>query len=287
MDQREMQRKLERDSKNKSHSEALKEKQQLNQMKLSETKIQMQQLEATRRQEFTQKERLNDEKRRIFETTRQDDLTQKQREATEKAAFIKNAIQRAGDAKHQKKLSALAKFDKAAEQKDQKDLEKKLAVEEQKEANYLNQLKMEKVRKQNEENAAGRVNKIQNDREMKERALEAANKQREEERIYKANLDAMKGLDKQDNVKRNERRKEYERNQLMMKQEAIDEKISRIKQEKANVRENRQVMKKQIDMDKASVQAKFTLVQQGKADPSILMKEVNCKRLFLFFFNRE
>jgi len=127
----------------------------------------------------------------------------------------------------------------------------------------------------NTENAQSRVNKIQHDRELKEKALDVANMQKAEERMYKANLDAMKRLDKEDNVKRNERKKEYERTQLMMKQGVIDEKISRIKQEKLDVRENRQVMKKQIDMDKANVQAKFTLVQQGKADPSILMKEVN------------
>jgi len=94
--------------------------------------------------------------------------------------------------------------------------------------------------------------------------------QKEEERTYTHNLAVLKQLDKHENVKRNERKKEYDRQMLIMKQALIDERIQKTKQDKNEVLQGKAEIKKKIEYEKQEMQEKFKLVQQGKLDPSTL-----------------
>lgn len=95
---RDRQRKDEQESAHRKKAEELKEKQQHNQQKLEETKKKMEATLDSRREEFVIKERLNDEKRLIFEQGRQEENRQKNVEAEQKQKEIKEAIRKAENA---------------------------------------------------------------------------------------------------------------------------------------------------------------------------------------------
>ena len=126
-----------------------------------------------------------------------------------------------------------------------------------------------------------KIGDIVGKRQDKEQKLEGINKQKDEERNYKHNLEVLKALDKHENVKRNERKKEYDRQMLVMKQALIDERIQNIKNEKNEVLQSKAQIKKKIELEKQEMAEKFKLVQQGKLDPaSLKVTDVNSKGLY-------
>lgn len=131
-------------------------------------------------------------------------------------------------------------------------------------------MQQDKVRQQNEENVRSKIGDVVSKRQEKEKKLEGLQHQKEDERTYKHNLDVLKSLDKHENVKRNERKKEYDRQMLIMKQALIDERIQKTKQEKHEVLQGKAEIKKKIEFEKQEMQEKFKLVQQGKLDPTSL-----------------
>merc|ERR1712183_462492 len=142
---RDRQRKEEQELAHRKKAEELKEKQALNQQKLKETKLKMEATLDSRREEYVIKERLNDEKRLIFEQSRQEEIRQKNLEAEKKQKEIKDAIKKAEAAILAKKLESQANFDKQAEQQERRNLEKKLAIEKQKELTHLKEIQQDKV----------------------------------------------------------------------------------------------------------------------------------------------
>eukprot|EP01016_Furgasonia_blochmanni_P000581 TRINITY_DN10154_c0_g2_i1.p1 TRINITY_DN10154_c0_g2~~TRINITY_DN10154_c0_g2_i1.p1 ORF type:complete len:190 (+),score=60.99 TRINITY_DN10154_c0_g2_i1:60-572(+) len=96
--------------------------------------------------------------------------------------------------------------------------------------------------------------------------LKQTQEQRSQELKMKHNLSVMKRLDRVENVQRISKVQDFERQKIMERIEADNERADRIKMERQQLLEARKEMKKQMELSKQEMLEKFDKVKRGKLD---------------------
>jgi hypothetical protein len=271
METKEQDRKRKMDEERQFKLQEAKAKQEEHKAKIEVAKSKNEQNMSLKRQQYNVKEKVAEEKKKMFEEVKakkreeNEAKFQKKEELIEKAKTSNQAtLLKKKDDYFQKQLQNQEKL-KIQEEELRREIEQKKKEEEE------NQKKREEKRKSNLSQLDSRKQNLLKIAEDKSMKMRSASEKRDAERALKNNLEQMKKLDKLEQVKRNERKKEWERNQLMGKILNENEKIEYMKSEKKNLLHEKADVKAKIDRDKEELAKKFQLVKEGKLNPHALL----------------
>jgi hypothetical protein len=227
-----------------------------------------------RKQEYEEKERQAEEKKKAYEHAKEVEREKVAEKFKKKEELIEKAKSSNQQILMKKKEDYFSQLAKNEEKKKLLEMEKKRELELQHQRELDKQKKREEKKEANlkiMESKKGTLIKTANDKDMK---LRATQDKREKDRMYQNNLEAMRKLDKLDNVKRNERKKEYERQQLWMKILDENQKIDQMKNDQKHLLMEKADVKAKIARDKEELARKFQLVKEGKLNPQALVENL-------------
>lgn len=104
--------------------------------------------------------------------------------------------------------------------------------------------------------------------EGKEESLQRVQREKEHQMLFRHNDEVIRRTDKKENVERIMKVQEYEREKLMGRIEEKMSKADHIKNERAQLLDQRQLMKKEIEKQKRDMMDKIDKLKQGKIDPN-------------------
>jgi hypothetical protein len=238
--------------------------------KINETKVKTEEMTKIRKKQYDEKEKVAQEKKLIFEKTKEELANRNAAVFKKKEEKIEKAKETTQTLLVQKKEEYFDKLKKNEEKKKLLEMTMKAEMERKREEELQLERKRQEILKNNVANLEDRKNKLLKGSEEKEQKIKSVNERKEEERKLRNNLEQIKKIEKLENVKRNERKKEYERQQLWAK--ILDEngKIDDLKSEKNKLMKEKMEVKIKIDKDKEILAQKFQLVKEGKLDPASL-----------------
>lgn len=264
-------RKQKQDEERKLKLDQTKAKQEHHLFKIEEAKQKGEQNMVLKRNQYDEKEKVAEEKKRMYEDTKQRMREDNEKKFQKKEELIERAKKSNQETLLKKKDDY---FDRQQKNKDKlriQEEEQRRLQEDKKRQEKENQKLREEARLKNLNQLEHKKTSLIKKAEEKDVALRSASEKKAYERALKNNLEQMKKLDKLEQVKRNERKKDWERQKLMGKILDENEKIDQLKHEKGNLLKEKAEVKAKIDRDKEELAKKFQLVKEGKLNPNALM----------------
>ena len=228
-----------------------------------------------RKHEYEEKERQAEEKKKAYEQSKEAEREKVSEKFKKKEELIEKAKSSNQQNLMKKKDDYFNQLSKNEERKKIIELEKKALLEQEKQREIDRQKKREEKKTSNITTLEKRKDTLVKAASEKDNKLKLVHDRREKDRMYQNNLETMRKIDKLDNVKRNERKKEYERQQLWMKILDENKKIDQMKSDKRGLLMEKADVKAKIGRDKEELARKFQLVKEGKLDPHALVDNLD------------
>ena len=252
-------------------AQQLQAKQEEHKAKIEETKTKNEQQAVQKKQKYDEKEKAAEEKKKLFEEKKEEAHKKNQEKFEKKEQNLQKARSASQATLVKKKEDYYDKMAKNEEKKKLQEAELKRELEENKRLEQENQKKREDIMKANKEGLESKKNTLVHKAQEKDTKLRTVKDRREAERMLEKNLEQIKKLDKLESVRRNERKKDWERNRLFQKILTDNEKIDQMKSEKKQLLHEKADIKAKIDRDREELARKFQLVKEGKMDPNSLV----------------
>ena len=243
-------------------------------IKIQETKAKNEAMIMDRKKKYDEKEKVADEKKEAFEEKKRAAHKANEEKFQKKEALLEKARSASQANLMKKKEDYDSKLRKNEEKKLIQEQEERKEAEARKHHEEENQRKREDKMKANKGQLEARKTALIGQAEEKDGKMRSAAEKRDAERMLRNNYEQMRKMDKLDMVKRNERKKEWERNRLWGKILSENEKIDQMKSERKNLLSEKANIKAKIDRDKEELAKKFQLVKEGRMDPHSLVSDI-------------
>jgi len=271
MEMKDQERKKKLEEERSIKAQQLKAKQEEHKAKIDETKHKNEHLAVQRKQKYDEKEKAAEEKKKMFEAKKEEAHLKNQEKFEKKEMNLQKARSASQATLIKKKEDYFEKMTKNEEKKKIQEADLKRELEEKKRLEQENQRKREEITKANKEGFETKKNTLVHKAQEKDSKLQTVKDRKEAERMLQKNLEQIKKLDKLESVRRNERKKDWERNRLFQKILTDNEKIGQMKSEKKQLLHEKADIKAKIDRDREELARKFQLVKEGKMDPNSLV----------------
>lgn len=229
-------------------------------------------LEETKRM-FELKQQENEDKRRAYQIRRRKSLDMRREEAERKSQEIQRKLEDMEARDWEKRQGYKHKFDEFEKRKEENMArsmrESSMRKSELDEAARKRQEAYDLACQTREEN---RMNLLKDIQEKNNRS-EIAKRKHDQAQMERRYREFITSQDKKFNVDKIARQNQYKRDQLNKRLIEENNRAIRIRNERNEIMQTKQKLRRDIDRDKQAIIHDFEMVNQGKVDPSVIAKK--------------
>lgn len=214
--------------------------------------------------EYLLKQKMNEEKRQLFEQDREKRKEEARLQAEAKSQHIKEVLNSNVAIEEKRREDYYESQAQAAERKRKLEEMNKIDAERKRQEEIEKEAKRKSVKETNERQTEEKRNFYLTMMREKDDKVTRSQMRKTMDLKERHNIDVLKKVDRRENVERIMKMQEYQREKIMEKILRDNAKAETIREERANLLETRQKLRQEIEKNKQEIMEKFSKIKQGK-----------------------